>query len=154
MADDIAATFNGAQAAGVARDGSPGQPIFGGAGAGGIRVVMTDSSGIATAPAGAPAGSLDGSNLAALRQALDSSGAAKSMNGLLFDVSSAVAGRTVTRDALDSIAASARIALEQQAGVDLDTEAANLMRFQQAFQASGRAMQVAGNIFETLLQLR
>ena len=38
-----------------------------------------------------------------------------------------------------------------QAGVDLDQEAANLVRYQQAFQASGRAMQVAANIFDTLL---
>ena len=154
IADGISTTVNAAQAAGVALDGTPGQPIFGGAGAAGIRVTVGDSGALATAPAGAPAGSLDGSNLAALRQALDDSGAAKSMNGLLFDVSSAVSGRTVTRDAIDSIAASARISLEQQAGVDLDTEAANLMRFQQAFQASGRAMQVASNIFDTLLQLR
>ncbi len=154
MADAIAGAVNGAQAAGVALDGTPGQPIFSGSGAAGIAVTVTDSAALATAPAGAPAGSLDGSNLAALRQALDASGAAKSMNGLLFDVSSAVSGRNVTREALDSIAASARIALEAQAGVDLDTEAANLMRFQQAFQASGRAMQVASRIFDTLLELR
>ena len=154
MADNIASAVNGAQANGVALDGSQGQPIFAGSGAAGIAVVISDSSAIATAPAGSPAGSLDGSNLAALRQSLNDGGAAKSMNSLLFDVSSAVSGRTVTRDALDAIASSARISLEQQAGVDLDTEAANLMRFQQAFQASGRAMQVASDIFDTLMQLR
>lgn len=154
LADGIASAVNGVQAQGVALDGTPGQPIFGGSGAAGIKVVMTGSGGIATAPAGAPAGSNDGSNLAALRQALENGGVANAANGLLFDVSSAVAGKTVTRDALDAIASSARISLEQQAGVDLDTEAANLMRFQQAFQASGRAMQVATELFDTLLQLR
>ena len=46
---------------------------------------------------------------------------------------------------------SARIALEEQSGVDLDNEAANLIRYQQAFQASGKAMQVASDIFDTLL---
>ena len=154
IADSISGAVNAAQAAGVALDGSPGQPIFGGTGAAAISVVMTDSGGIATAPAGAAAGSLDGANLAALRAALDDSGAANAMNGLLFDTSSAVSGRRVTRDALESIAASARISLEAQSGVDLDTEAANLLRFQQAFQASGRAMQVASRIFDTLLELR
>lgn len=154
LADGIASAVNAAQASGVGLDGTAGQPIFGGTGAAGIKVVMADSGGIATAPAGAPAGSIDGSNLAALRQALESGGVADSANALLFDVSSAVAGKTVTRDALDAIASSARISLEQQAGVDLDTEAANLMRFQQAFQASGRAMQVASDIFQSLLQLR
>ncbi|MXO69668.1 flagellar hook-associated protein FlgK [Altererythrobacter marinus] len=154
LADQIAGAVNAAQANGVAFDGSPGQPIFAGSGAAGIRVVATQGSAIATAPAGSPAGSIDGSNLAALRQALDGADVAGSANGLLFDVSSAVSGRTVTRDALDAIAASARISLEQQAGVDLDTEAANLMRFQQAFQASGRAMQVASDVFDTIVGLR
>jgi flagellar hook-associated protein 1 FlgK len=151
LADGIAATINAAQATGVALDGSPGAPIFTGTGASGIAVLTTDPGALATAPAGDPAGSRNGVNLAVMRAALDSSGAARDMNGLLFDVSSRVAGRTVTRDALDAIATSARISLEQQAGVDLDTEAANLMRFQQAFQASGRAMQVASDIFQTLM---
>jgi flagellar hook-associated protein 1 FlgK len=41
-----------------------------------------------------------------------------------------------------------------QAGVDLDTEAINLTRFQQAFQASGRVMQVASNLFDTILAIK
>ena len=52
------------------------------------------------------------------------------------------------------IAGNARIALEAQAGVDLDEEAVNLVRFQQAFQASSKAMQAASTIFDTLLGLR
>lgn len=151
LADGIATTINAAQATGVALDGSPGAAIFTGSGASGIAVLTTDPGALATAPAGDPAGSRNGANLAAMRDALDASGAARDMNALLFDVSSRVAGRTVTREALDAIATSARISLEQQAGVDLDTEAANLLRFQQAFQASGRAMQVASDIFQTLM---
>jgi flagellar hook-associated protein 1 FlgK len=151
LADSIAATANATQASGVALDGTPGQPLFAGSGAGGLQISLTDGSDLATAPAGAPAGSLDGANLSALRQALDTGGVAESVNSLLFDISSQVSGRQVTRDALDAIAGSARISLEQQAGVDLDTEAANLIRFQQAFQASGRAMQVAKDIFDTLI---
>ena len=151
LADSIASAVNSAQANGTALDGTAGQPIFAGAGAAGMKVVVTEGSALATAPAGAATGSLDGANLAALRQALDQGGVANNMNSLLFDVSSMVSGRTVTRDALDTIASTARISLEQQAGVDLDTEAADLMRFQQAFQASGRIMQVASDIFDTLI---
>lgn len=153
LADAIAATVNAAQASGAALDGTAGRPLFMGAGAGGIKVALGGGADLATAPAGAPAGSLDGANLSALRQALDSGGVAESMNSLLFDVSSQVSGRQVTRDALDAIASSARISLEQQAGVDLDTEAANLIRFQQAFQASARAMQVAKDTFDTLVAI-
>ncbi|EDL49966.1 flagellar hook-associated protein FlgK [Erythrobacter sp. SD-21] len=153
--DTIAATLagvvNNAQAAGVSLDGSSGQPIFAGTTAAGLRVVMSEGAGLATAPAGASANSRDDANLGALRQSLAALDPAQQLSNVLFDVSSKVAGRNVTQSALETIASSARISLEQQSGVDLDTEAANLIRFQQAFQASGRAMQAASDIFNTLL---
>ena len=151
IAAGLAEAVNNAQAAGVALDGTQGQPIFSGTTAGTLRVVMSEGKGLATAPAGAAAGSRDDANLNALRQSLTSLDPAQQLNGLLFDVSSKVAGRNVTQSALETIASSARVSLEQQSGVDLDTEAANLIRFQQAFQASGRAMQAASDIFDTLL---
>ena len=113
--------------------------------------MLQTGNGLATAPAGSPAGSRDPGNLAALHQALKTDDPIQGVSSLLFDVSSKVSGRTVTQSALETIASTARISLEQQAGVDLDTEAANLIRFQQAFQASGRAMQTASDIFDTLL---
>lgn len=151
LADSLGSTVNGVQANGAALDGSPGQPIFAGTTAADFRVVMQDGRGIATAPAGAPANSRDSQNLVSLRLALTTFAPAGQLNNLLFDVSSKVAGRSLTQDALETIASSARVTLEQQSGVDLDSEAANLIRFQQAFQASGRAMQTASDIFDTLL---
>ena len=148
---ELITTVNSIQTGGTALDGSPGQPMFSGAGASDIAVTLTSGSGIATAPAGAPAGSRDATNLTALRTALAGNDIAGDMNSLLFDVSAKVSGRTTTRDALVTIAASAKIALASQAGVDLDQEAVNLVRYQQAFQASGRAMQVATEIFDTIL---
>ena len=59
-----------------------------------------------------------------------------------------------TFNTLNTIALSASTVLQAQAGVDLDEEAVNLIRYQQAFQASGRAMQVASDIFDTLLGIR
>lgn len=45
---------------------------------------------------------------------------------------------------------------QQQAvsGVNLDEEAANLMRYQRAYQAAGQAIKVANTMFDTLLALR
>ena len=76
------------------------------------------------------------------------------MDQVLFDISATVNGRKITRDALKTISDSASTALAAQSGVDLDTEAANLVRYQQAFQASGRIMQVATTLFDTLLNIR
>lgn len=151
IAASVIATANTAQAAGVALDGTAGQPFFSGSGAGNIGVALTSGSQIATAPAGAGANSRDPANLEALRSALGAVDPAGEMDGLLFDISSNVAGRTITRDALVSIAGQAKIALQAQAGVDLDNEAVNLLRYQQAFQANGRVMQVATDVFDTLL---
>ena len=72
-------------------------------------------------------------------------------NSLLFGVSADVASRKVTTEALQAIASSSRIALDEQSGVDLDQEAASLVRYQQAFEASSRAMQVASDIFDILM---
>lgn len=154
IANTIISTVNAAQAGGVALDGSAGQPMLAGTGAADMALAFQNGGLIATAPAGAGANSRDPGNLTALRDALAAANPSAKMDGLLFDVSSSVAGRTVTRDALVAIAGNARIALQAQAGVDLDQEAVNLIRFQQAFQASSRVMQVASDIFDSLLGIR
>jgi flagellar hook-associated protein 1 FlgK len=154
IATDLIATVNTVQANGVALDGTAGQAMLSGTGAADIALAFDDGSLIATAPAGAGANSRDPANLDALRAALGTSDPTGAMDALLFDISSTVSGRSVTRDALVSIAGSARVALQAQAGVDLDHEAVNLIRFQQAFQASGRVMQVATELFDTLLGIR
>ena len=150
-ASSIASAINTAQVNGVALDGTAGQPIFSGNTAATLSVVLSSGSGIATAPAGSPANERNQQNLTDMRQALSAANPADNVNSILFDVSAKVAGRKVTQSALETIASSARIALEEQSGVDLDNEAANLIRYQQAFQASGRAMQVASDIFDTLI---
>ena len=154
IADSLIAAANAVQSGGVALDGSAGQPLFSGSGASGITLALTTGAGIATAPSGAGANSRDPANLGALRNALASSDIAGKIDSLLFGISSKVAGRAVTNEALSTIAGSARIALQSQSGVDLDAEAVNLIRYQQAFQASGKAMQVAGTLFDTLLAIR
>ncbi len=154
MAANFISVVNTVQTGGAALDGTPGEPFFSGTGANDIAVALSSPSGIATAPSGAGAGSRDPGNLTALRNALSAGEMAEQLNAVIFAVSSKVSGLATTRDALDAIASSASIALQSQAGVDLDQEAVNLIRFQQAFQASGRAMQVASDIFDTLLSIR
>jgi len=154
IAGTLSTTLNAAQAGGVALDGSTGQPLFTGTGAAGIALALTSGNQIATAPAGAGPGSRDPANLTALRNALDSAGVTDRIDSLLFTAASAAAARRTTADALDSIAGAARLALAEQAGVSLDDEAANLLRFQQAFQASGKVIQVASDLFDTLLAIR
>jgi flagellar hook-associated protein 1 FlgK len=153
IAAGVITAVNGAQASGVALDGSAGQPLFSGTGAADIKMVATNGNAIATAPAGSGANSRSAANLDAMAAALTASGAPAGFDRLLTDVSGAVAARGVTRDALAAIASGASSALSAQAGVSLDDEAANLLRYQQAFQASGRVMQVARDLFDTIISI-
>lgn len=60
---------------------------------------------------------------------------------------------TVTGQAEAKVLEQATTAVQSESGVNLDEEAANLMRYQQAYQAAGKMMQIASQLFDTLLQL-
>ena len=154
VAADVIVRVNSAQANGVAPDGSTGQPVFSGTSAADIAVSMTNGAGIATAPAGSPPGSRNIGNLTALQSSLANGGPTSGMDGLLFALSSEISSRGVTRDALATIAGSAASQLANETAVDLDNEAADLIRYQQAFQASGRVIQTAADIFDSILAIR
>ncbi|MGB7815755.1 MAG: flagellar hook-associated protein FlgK [Methylotenera sp.] len=47
----------------------------------------------------------------------------------------------------------AAAAVQSESGVNLDEEATNLLRYQQAYQAAGKMMQIASQLFDVLLQL-
>jgi flagellar hook-associated protein 1 len=128
--------------------------MFSGTDAASIALAFNDGTLIATAPAGADPNSRDQGNLMAMRGALQTANPAGKTDALLFEISSAVQGRKITLEALESIANTAKITLQAQAGVSLDNEAANLLRYQQAFQASGRIMQVASDTFNSILAIR
>ena len=148
LAGTIVTTVNTAQGGGTDRDGAAGTALLSGSTAATIALATSDPAKIATAPSGAPKNSRDAGNLEALRSALSTADPAGKMDAILFDISASVSGRTVTRDALATISDAARTALAAQTGVNLDAEGVNLVRYQQAFQASGRVMQVAASIFD------
>jgi flagellar hook-associated protein 1 len=145
---------NTAQANGVGLDGSPGQPLFAGTGAGSINLVLASADGLATAAAGSGPGSRDTTNLAALIAALgNATGPITGIDSLLLGLSSRVSALETRRDGLSVVSASAESELLRETGVDLDTEAANLVRLQQAFEANSRVIQVATELFDTILGL-
>jgi flagellar hook-associated protein 1 FlgK len=59
----------------------------------------------------------------------------------------------ISGTAADAAVKQATSAQQSVSGVNLDEEAANLLRYQQAYQASGKVMQVASQLFDTLLSL-
>jgi flagellar hook-associated protein FlgK len=61
---------------------------------------------------------------------------------------------TLAQQALSVVHEQAVSSRDQISGVNLDEEAANLIRYQQAYQASAKVMQVAGTLFDAVLAVR
>lgn len=59
----------------------------------------------------------------------------------------------VTGAAEAKVLEQANAAMQSESGVNLDEEAANLLRYQQAYQAAGKMMQIASQLFDVLLQM-
>ena len=59
----------------------------------------------------------------------------------------------VTSKAQANLVAQTEQAQQSLSGVNLDEEAANLLRYQQQYQAAGKVMQIANTLFNTLLNL-
>lgn len=59
----------------------------------------------------------------------------------------------ISSTAADAAVTQATNSQQSVSGVNLDEEAANLLRYQQAYQAAGKVMQVASTLFDTLLSI-
>jgi flagellar hook-associated protein 1 FlgK len=111
----------------------------------------------AAAPAAGPAPG-DNSNallLAGLQSALTMEGGATDFQGaygqLIGEVGTQTRSAQVTADAQGALLLQAQESRDALSGVNLDEEAANLLRFQQAYQAIAQVISVADSTFQTLL---
>jgi flagellar hook-associated protein 1 FlgK len=59
----------------------------------------------------------------------------------------------VTSSAAGNLLSQASLSAQNESGVNLDEEAANLLRYQQAYQAAGKVMQIASQLFDVLLSI-
>ncbi|TFW29909.1 flagellar hook-associated protein FlgK [Massilia arenosa] len=59
----------------------------------------------------------------------------------------------VNADAAEGLLQQATASQQSVSGVNLDEEATNLLKYQQAYQAAGKVMQIAGTLFDTLLSI-
>ncbi|QOY93587.1 flagellar hook-associated protein FlgK [Massilia sp. UMI-21] len=59
----------------------------------------------------------------------------------------------VNGNAAEALLTQAKATAADVSGVNLDEEATNLIKYQQAYQAAGKVMQIAGTIFDTLLSI-
>ena len=95
--------------------------------------------------------------LANLQTANTMDGGKTSFQGAYAEMVSFVGNKTreveVNAKAGASLLRQAHNAQQSVSGVNLDEEAANLLKYQQAYQAAGKVMQMASTLFDTLLSL-
>ena len=73
---------------------------------------------------------------------------------LVGSVGSKAALAVMSREAMQVVYDQAVESKDQISGVSLDEEAADLIRFQQAYQASAQIIQVASKLFDSILNVR
>lgn len=98
------------------------------------------------------ADSRDNANLMALRDLRSTGGFEGTMTGLVTSNASTLAARRTIAEAQGALHDGALAARDAVSGVNLDNEAVELIRFQQAYQASSRIIQVSREIFDSLIQ--
>lgn len=131
---------------------TPGSPVA----LGGLTVTVTgtpadgDNFGVGRTQAG----SRDNANLQSLAGLRTSGGYEQSIADLTTQNASALSARQSISEAQSAIVDSATAARDSVSGVNLDSEAVDLMRYQQAYSASSRVIQVARDIFQSILEIR
>lgn len=100
------------------------------------------------------AGSRDNGNLADLSSLRQAGGFETGASDMVSANATALSAKKGVLDAQNAIHDGAVSARDAASGVNLDSEAVDLMRFQQAYQASGRVIQVARDIFQTIIDIR
>ena len=157
LAQGLADTVNAAQAAGVDANGVTGTALFATSPPSArLEVLLDDPQTLASAPAGAAAGSGDNSNALALADALRG----PAVNGLSLQdahvalvsgVGSSARRLEATETAEAALMANNLELRDAVSGVNLDEEAANMLRYQQAYQAAAQIIATANEMFESLL---
>ena len=70
------------------------------------------------------------------------------------DVGNAAQQARITQQALTVVNDQAKSARDKVSGVNLDDEASDLIRYQQAYQAAAKALQISGQLFDAIVQVR
>lgn len=95
--------------------------------------------------------------LGALQTVNNMNGGTTTYQGAYSQIVSQVGNKTreleVTSSASGKLLTEATLSLQNESGVNLDEEATNLLRYQQAYQAAAKVMQIASEMFDTLLSL-
>ncbi len=146
MATEFAGQLNAAHQAGTDAAGNLGQPLFAGTSAATLTATALTPDQVAAANGSGSNGNM--LSFGAMRGANDPE---SRWSGHLATQAQSVASARAQDAAATTRADASAAARDGVSQVDLDTEAAELLRFQQAYSAAARTIQVARETMQTLL---
>ncbi|WP_033074431.1 flagellar hook-associated protein FlgK [Sphingopyxis sp. MWB1] len=146
MASDFATQLNAAHQAGFDKAGNPGVALFSGASAATLTANALNPDQVAVADGGSSNG-----NMLAFAAMRGAGGPEDRWSGHLATQAQATASARAQDAAANTRADAAYAARSAVSEVDIDREAADLLRFQQAYSAAARTIQVARETMQTLL---
>ncbi|WP_454885247.1 flagellar hook-associated protein FlgK [Sphingomonas oryzagri] len=148
MASDFTAAVNAWQAQGQTSSGATGGALLSGTNAATIKITTSDTSAIASASP-----STSNGNLLSLSSLQGSTGLEQTWSSMVTVQGQTVAAAKSADTAASSVASSTMDARNATSGVDLNTEAAELIRYQQAYSGAAKVIQTAQTTMQSILDL-
>ena len=160
LASAVVTSFNTVQTAGIDLDGNAGTNFFDPTGttAGTINVILTDprdiaASSVANAGVGNNVNALALADLQTAKTlAAGTQSYAEAYGVIVADVATRTHQADVNEKTQGGLLNQVELRFDSQSGVNLDEEAANLIKLQQAYQAASQIITVSNTIFNALIQ--
>ncbi|HET8612650.1 MAG TPA: flagellar hook-associated protein FlgK [Sphingomonas sp.] len=149
LAANFAQAVNAWQAAGVDANGAAGQPLLSGNSAASLTLATSDTVAIAAGKAGGAANA----NLLDLPSLRGANGVEQGWATMVTRQGQLVSGAKAESSAASAQKDATASSLAAVTGVDLDNEAAQLLRYQQAYNASAKVIQASKDTMQSILDL-
>lgn len=160
LANQFATSFNAAQAQGFDQNGNAGTALFSvptsvSGSAAAISVIATSSTAIAASSDSTGTGDGNLSNLSAVEGSVGPSGSSITnlASTLVYSVGEAASNATTEQTALGQSLTALTTQQSSVSGVSIDEESANLLRFQQAYEASAQVVNTVNSLMSATINM-
>ncbi|ADW70899.1 flagellar hook-associated protein FlgK [Granulicella tundricola] len=160
LANQFATAFNSAQASGYTQNGTAGAALFSipttvAGSAAAISLTTTDPTAIAASSDGSSGSSGNVANLVALQNSALPSGQSVTTGSanLVYQIGNLTSNATTQQSSISLSLSSLTTQQSSVSGVSIDEESANLIRYQQAYEAAAKVVSTISTLFDTTINM-
>jgi flagellar hook-associated protein 1 FlgK len=159
LANQFATAFNSAQASGYDQNGNAGTALFTipttvAGSAAGIKLATTDPAAIAASSDGSSGSNGNVANLTALQTSALASGSVTTQSAnLVYQIGSLTQTATTNSTSIQQSLSALNNQQGSISGVSIDQESANLIQYQQAYEAAAKVISTIQSLFQTTINM-